>query len=366
MPDNTKDNELPTEEELQKLLTKLANPDDILTQNQNILEQYLNSKKLSTTTNTNQRTITITIVGATNSGKSTLLNALIGNQFSIVSPKPQTTRGTFKGILTIEDLQMIFIDTPGVFDSPNKRNNPNQLEDKILKEAWKQIKGSSHIIYVISAKDGIDEINNKIIKHFIQVEKTPLIVINKIDAVPQAQIAELITSLQEQKLSDQIVLVSASKNFGLDHITSHFSKLQLDDTNSTTGFTFDKAQQTDCSLEFLTAENIRKQILDHCMQEVPYSLTVEAEEHTVKQDTKNPALHIFCVPIIITVTKESHKKIIIGKNAQMIKTVRIEAQKALTKLLGLKANQIHINTFVKVRDNALDNQEYYKFLGMDI
>jgi GTP-binding protein Era len=271
----------------------------------------------------------IAIVGRPNVGKSTLLNALIGTKVSIMSPKPQTTRHRILGVLTENDYQMIFVDTPGM------HKGKDLLNKKIDQVAVSSLGDVDIVLFVVDTKRGQAE--NHIIQYFKKIDKPVFLVINKIDELKhKGQIDEIILSYINQYAFEGVIPVSAKEETYLkqlkESIYPHLEEGPM---------YFPKDMKSDQSEEKLMSELIREKILFHTEQEVPHAVAVviESLEENMEENTID-------VSALIIVERATQKQILIGKNGEKMKKIGSEARKEINQLLNTK---IHLSLWVKVK-----------------
>ncbi len=289
----------------------------------------------------------VTILGPSNAGKSTLINALVGTKVSIVSPKVQTTRFKVRGILNQDQTQIIFIDTPGIFKPVRK------LDRAMIQNAWEETETADICLLLIDAKKGLDAAATSMLETF-KKEKRPVVLgLNKIDLIPKEELLPLIERLNTAYPFEQTFLISALKNQGLEDLKQYFI-----DRMPVSPWFFPDNQLTDISDRLFSAEMTREKVFLYLQQELPYSIYVttqsfvETEESiTIKQD--------------IIVERPSQKTIILGKNGQMIKKIGMAARRDLSALFQKKVN---LFLFVQVNKNwALEKQAYTQMgLNFDV
>lgn len=301
----------------------------------------------------NKKTALISIIGRPNAGKSTLLNEIMGQKISIVTPKVQTTRTSIKGIYTEGDTQLVFIDTPGIF-SPSKK-----LEKAMLRCAWSSISGADIICIVIdiTQKRFLDDEFRKIIKHISTLKAKKVILFNKIDVMERSQCglvegepSEKISEILDLLPSAEPIFISALKNRNTDKMLKF-----LCDNAHMGEWLYPEDEITTAPLKFLCSEITREKLFLNLSEEIPYNLTVECEQW--EQISENEA-KIFQA---IIVNKDSYKMIVLGKSGQKIKKIGIESRKEIEKSFGIKA---HLFLFVKVRENWDSKLEHYAHLGL--
>ncbi len=265
------------------------------------------------------------IIGRPNVGKSTLLNAFLGEKISIVTPKPQTTRHRIMGILTQEDCQMIFLDTPGILE-PHY-----QLHQNMVKCAYRVLDEADVIVFMIEPAM-MQGMEMRIIEHLTSCEKPKLLVINKIDTIQKDALLPLIESYAKMNIFQEIIPISALKLKEID------SLLKAIKTSLPEGELFYPEDViTDRPERFFAAEIIREKIFKYYQEEIPYSTTVVIEEF--KERKPKDYIHG-----IIYVERESQEGILIAG----IKKVAVEARKDIEELIG---REVYLDLWVKTRKN---------------
>jgi GTP-binding protein Era len=304
---------------------------------------------------TKPRTHVIALAGATNAGKSTLLNALVGSKVSIVTPKVQTTRARVTGITMVEDTQLIFVDTPGIF-KPEKR-----LDKAMVKAAWNGIDSADTIVLLCDAtrihhKD-YDMIFKGIAQRTEREECNAVLILNKIDKVKKEDLLALVANLNRDNIFEKTFLISALKGDGIEDLRDFFTATAKDSP-----WLYDPEQITDLPMRQLAAEITREKLFLQLRQELPYNLTVETD--TWEETAADKKLPKGSVKInqTIFVTREGHKKIILGVKGAGIKRVGEQARKDLSRILDLP---VHLFLFVKVRENWQDSESFYTSMGLD-
>ncbi len=285
------------------------------------------------------------IVGRPNVGKSTLMNHLIGEKVSIISPKPQTTRSQLYGIKTINDAQIIYIDTPGMHsDAPHAMNRyMNRVADSVLHDA-------NVIIFVIDAKVWREE-DQMVLEKLKNVEQPVILAINKIDALDdKALLLPLIEKLSLRAEFKHIVPISALRDENIDRLQEMIIEL-LPESEAI----FPEDQLTDKSVRYLTAEIIREKLIHATEEELPYTTAVEIEQF--KEDEK-----ITEISAVIWVERDGQRIIVIGKKGAKLKKIGIQARRDIEKLLGAK---VFLRLWVKVREHWTDDDKALRSLGYD-
>lgn len=287
----------------------------------------------------------IALVGAPNAGKSTLLNALVGNKVSIVSPKVQTTRTIVRGICIEDKSQLVFVDTPGIFSASQR------LERAIVDAAWQGAGEADVLALLVDAKKGVCKNTRMILESLPNHPGKAILILNKTDLVKPQQLLPLTQELNELYPFDRTFMVSALNNDGVADIKSYFASEVPQGP-----WHYPPEQISDAPLRFLAAEIVREQLFMQLQQELPYQLTVMTE---LIEEKPNGALKIH---VVIYVTKESQKQIIIGKGGARIKSIGEKARRELDMAIH---KQVHLFTFVKVKKDWLDRAEFYQDMGLE-
>lgn len=291
----------------------------------------------------------VALIGAPNAGKSTLLNNLIGQKVSIVSRKVQTTRTQIRGILSHNNTQVIFVDTPGIF-RPKKR-----LERSMVSSAWDGAGSADHVVLLIDAQKGLEaQETQDIIEGLQKADYKVDIALNKIDCVKKEKLLELAQQLQDTGIMSDLFMISALNGYGTEKLKQHLLTKVPESP-----FLYDPEDISDLPIKLLAAEITREQIYDQLHDELPYNATVETEiMKKTKSGTKTP----LNIEQTIFVTREAHKRILLGKKGQKIRTIGQRARIELGKLLERPVN---LFLFVKVRENWQDDKERYDVWGLD-
>ena len=295
--------------------------------------------------NTRTKSGYVSIVGKTNAGKSTLLNNFLGQKIAITSRKPQTTRHRFLGIKTINQSQIIFVDTPG-FHTGQKR----ALNLHMNKIAINSMKGVDIVLYVI---DGLKwNAEDQVKVESIPGDTIKILIINKIDKLNDKNILlPFIEELNRQNSFDSIVPISALRNLGVDDL------LRLIEENLPEGeHLYPKNQITNISEKFLASEIIREKCINRIGDELPYRISVAIENF-------NELENITHINSVIYVEKESQKGMLIGQSGSMLKSIGTSSRKELENLLDTK---VMLKTWVKVKKGWSDNEALLPSLGYDL
>lgn len=270
----------------------------------------------------------ISIIGKPNAGKSTLLNRLIGQKISIVTPKVQTTRNMIQGIITRGDTQLIFIDTPGIFE-PKKR-----LEKAMVRAAWSSIVGADLVLVMLDCRYEPDVMEQNILRRLNESRINFVIIANKTDLYNPLKPNDLTSQLNELNIAkNNIFPISARTGDGVEKLEEYLKAGAKERE-----WLYDEEDITNLPMRFLASEITREQLFLNLEQELPYNLTVETEKWEEFSDGSVK------INQVIIVARESQKGILLGK----IKKVGQQAREEITNVLGFK---VHLFLFVKVREN---------------
>ncbi|NQX80201.1 MAG: GTPase Era [Hyphomicrobiaceae bacterium] len=285
------------------------------------------------------------LIGTPNSGKSTLVNQLVGAKVSIVSRKSQTTRMMIRGIATVNDTQIVLVDTPGIFN-PHKR-----FDHAMVDAAWTGASDADVIILLVDCTRSVD---NEIlfIMDKLKEKKIPItLVLNKIDKVNDKQnLLSLVEQFSSFLQFKHIFMLSALKGDGVNKLLQALAEVMPNGP-----WYFPKNEISDLPMRIQAAEITREKIYDRLHQELPYSITVETSSW---KTLRNKSVRI---EQTIFVEQESQKKIVIGKNGQSIKAISSQARFELFNILGKK---VHLFLFVKVCNNWTNDPARYSELGL--
>lgn len=283
----------------------------------------------------------VNIVGNPNVGKSTLMNALVGERVSIATFKSQTTRHRIMGIYNTEDAQIVFSDTPGII-KPNYK-----LQESMLKFSLSALVDADILLYVTDVIEDFEK-NSEFIKKVSELNIPVLLLINKIDLSSQDKVEELVVAWEKLIPKAEILPISAQNNFNVDYVMQRIIKLLPESPPY-----FDKEQWTDKPARFFVSEIIREKILLYYDKEIPYAVEVVVEEFK-----ENP--EIINISAVIYVERESQKGIIIGKEGKALKKVATEARKSLERFFDKK---IFLRTLVKVEKDWRNSSNELRNFG---
>ena len=277
----------------------------------------------------------IAIVGRPNVGKSTLLNAILGEKVAIVSKKPQTTRNRITGILTEGERQFVFLDTPGMH-KPRTR-----LGDFMVKTVTETLGGIDGAILVVEAREAVGDIEAKLISRLKNDNIPAVLVINKTDTVGKVNIAKTIAAYAGVYDFHAVIPVSAKHKRGVDTVIEECSAFLSEGE-----WMFPDDIATDQPERQLVAEIIREKLLRILDEEIPHGTAVTIEEWTEKKDVVSIRAEIYC-------EKASHKGIIIGKHAETVKKIGTYAREDIENLLGTR---VFLDLYVRVKENWRDSE----------
>lgn len=292
----------------------------------------------------------VSIIGLPNVGKSTLLNTLLKQKISIVTPKPQTTRKKILGILTEPNYQIIFLDTPGIVKPAYL------LHEKMLEEVNESIKDADVIVLIfdVSSEGRIKESEeNEIIKELIAQKKKPIILaLNKVDAIKQEQAQQLVHHYESLKQFNAVVPIAASLNFNIDRLIQEIVELLPEGEKF-----YPDDIVSEASERFFVSEIIREKIFELYEDEIPYSTEVVIADFKERSSGKD------FISAEIIVERDSQKPIIIGKEGKAIKKLGENARKAIEEFLQ---REVFLELRVKVKEKWRSNEKMLKYFGYGV
>ncbi|MGN0689495.1 MAG: GTPase Era [Oscillospiraceae bacterium] len=293
------------------------------------------------------KNVFVTIIGRANVGKSSLLNALVGEKIAMVSDKPQTTRTRISGVLTKGDIQYVFMDTPGV-----QYKTKNKLGEHMNNAVKQSVVDIDAIIFIIDVSKKIGE-QDKLIAERVKNTHSPVILLlNKTDLVDKKVVAEKIKEISELYDFSAIIPISAKNNDGVDLVLEEVSKYASDGPHY-----FPDDAITNQNERVLAAEIIREKLLILLSDEIPHGIAVTVEEMKERNDKDllDITATIFC-------ERESHKGIIIGKNGSMLKKIGTLAREELEEFFRIKVN---LQCWIKVKEDWRNREGIIKNFGLD-
>lgn len=306
-----------------------------------------------------RRCAVVAILGAPNAGKSTLVNALVGEKIAIVTHKVQTTRAPLRGIALRGDAQLVLIDTPGVF-APKRR-----LERAMVRAAWASLDGADAIVHVVDAAsyartlaggasgaDGHARADvERIQARLVETKRTAILVLNKVDAMARPDLLTVARAFTETGLYADVFMISALTGDGVEDLAK-----KLAEAAPVGPWLFPEDQIADAPARVLAAETTREQLMLRLHEEIPYEATVETESWQARKDGS------VRIDQTIFVARESQRKIVIGEKGQTIKAIGQAARKSLEETLG---RRVHLFLHVKVREGWSEERARYAALGLD-
>lgn len=302
----------------------------------------------------NKKSGFVTLIGRPNVGKSTLMNKIIGQKIAITSKKPQTTRNRIQTVLTTDEGQIVFVDTPGIHKAKNK------LGEYMVKVAKQSLKGVDVVLWLVEPTDYIGEGEKSIAQSLSTVKQPVILVINKTDTVKKEFLLEVIDKYKNVADFTDIIPVSAFKGDGVDDLINTIYKyLPLGP------YYFDEDAITDQPQRQIVAEIIREKALRNMDKEIPHGIAVVIDnmkyrDGAFKDSYKYELPGIYDIDATIICERDSHKGIIIGKGGEMLKKIGSLSRPDMEKMLGAKVN-LHI--FVKVKNNWRDSDFLIKNFG---
>ena len=287
----------------------------------------------------------VALIGAPNVGKSTLVNALVGEKVTIVSRKVQTTRALIRGIVVEGNAQIILVDTPGIF-APKRR-----LDRAMVTTAWSGAHDADLVCVLLDAKLGLDAEAEAILERLAGVQHPKMLVINKIDLVPREKLLALVKTANDRMKFEQTFMISALSADGTDDLRKALAAALPEGP-----FLYPEDQMSVAPMRHLAAEITREKIYQQLHQELPYQSTVETDTWTERKDNS------VRIEQTIYVERESQRKIVLGKGGQTIKAIGSDARKEIATLIG---QPVHLFLFVKIREDWADDPERYREMGLE-
>lgn len=272
----------------------------------------------------------VAVIGRANAGKSTLINVLVGEKVAIVSPKPQTTRDRILGVLTTEDYQIAFIDTPGIYKADNLLNSVMQ---KVTADGLEDV---DLITFVLDAHEGISDTDRALLKKYTALSVPVILVLTKTDIMTESLLISELKELSEENV--EIVPVSARKNKNIKELI----KVIVDKLPEGEKL-FEQDIISDRSEKFMVSEIMREKILLKFEKEIPHGVAVIINKFALMENGKT-----YEVNLDIICEKPNHKAILIGKGGKAIKEVSSFARQDMEKFLGKK---VFLTTYVKVKED---------------
>ena len=291
----------------------------------------------------------VALIGEPNAGKSTLLNNIMGTKVSIVSPKAQTTRTRVLGVAIEGNAQIVFVDTPGIFEASKK----NKMERAIVASAWEGIADAEIVILLVDVSKKIGHSTELILERLKQEgnNKRFILALNKIDRIKRDALLDISAKLNDAYNFDATFMLSALKGNGVNDLVKYLSE------NVPQGiWHYPEDHLTDMPMRLMAAEITREKLFKLIHQEVPYGLTVETQKWDSFDDGS------IKIDQTIFINREAHKKIILGKGGSMIKKIGSQARHEMEKILE---TTIHLKLFVKVSEGWMDDEDHYDMWGLN-
>lgn len=299
----------------------------------------------------------VALMGPPNAGKSTLLNALLGQKISIVTSKPQTTRTRVVGIMSEPGAQVIFMDTPGVNHS--RQQQRGHLSKMMSQAAWQSMAAAHAVMLVLDAElyirrpEFLDRDIQSIRDALAGDERPLLVVVNKVDLFhDKSRMLPLLVQLQEYFPGAEVFPMSALTKDGLDELKKIIIGMMPEGESQ-----FPEDQLSTAPTRFLAAEIVREKVFERLRQEVPYTTAVDIEAWE-----EDPERDLTIIHAVIFVQRPSHKAMVIGRAGATIKEIGTEARRDIQKLIGGK---VHLQLWVKVKDNWAEDTELLHDLGLE-
>ncbi|MCK0128617.1 GTPase Era [Erythrobacter sp. F6033] len=287
----------------------------------------------------------VAVIGAPNAGKSTLVNNLVGQKVAITSAKAQTTRARMLGIALYGTVQMILVDTPGIFE-PKRR-----LDRAMVSAAWEGAESADAILLLV---DPIKQRRHELIPLLEALGKRPekkILVLNKVDKAKKEPLLELAQELSERIAFDEVFFISALSGDGVDEMKEALAKAMPDGP-----WMYPEDQVSDASERLLAAEITREQVYAQLHEELPYDAAIRPESYTQRPDGSVE------VRQQIVIARDSQKPIVLGKGGQKIKAIGEAARAELSEILGVK---VHLFLHVKVSEGWSEDKEVFEEMGLD-
>lgn len=286
----------------------------------------------------------VSVIGRSNVGKSTLLNRILGEKLTIISDKPQTTRNKIQLIYTDENMQAIFLDTPGIQTPKNK------LGDYMLKVSMSTLNEVDVITYIVDTTEEIGKLDSEIIKKLKLVNTKIILLINKTDKVSSDNVNEIVEMYSKVGIFEEIIPISALNG---DNVEGYLTSLK---NNLPEGpMYYDKDSVTDQPIRQIVQELIREKALINLSDELPHGIAITIEKFKERQDR-----NLIDIDATIIVEKKSHKGMVIGKKGSMIKKIGTDARIDIEQLLDAKVN---LKLWVKIDEEWRNKDSRLRYLG---
>jgi GTP-binding protein Era len=287
----------------------------------------------------------VALIGAPNAGKSTLLNQLVGRKLAIVTPKVQTTRTRLLGIALAGPVQLILVDTPGIFE-PRRR-----LDRAMVAAAWAGAADADRVVLLVDAARPDDPDSRRIVEKLRESGRRAVLALNKVDLVRRDKLLGIADALFRAGCFDEVFMVSALTGNGVEDLKRHLAAAMPPGP-----WLFPEDQLSDAPERWLAAEVTREQVFLQLHDELPYAASVETEAWEERRDGS------VRIDQVIYVRRPSQRAIVLGDKGQRIKSIGARARAELQHLIE---RRVHLFLFVKVRDNWIEDPERFAALGLD-
>jgi GTP-binding protein Era len=287
----------------------------------------------------------VAVIGAPNAGKSTLVNALVGQKVAIVSPKAQTTRARLMGIAIHGRTQILLVDTPGIFE-PRRR-----LDRAMVAAAWTGAQDSDLILIVIDASAGVSAEVERLIASLGERQHPLFLVLNKIDLVKKPRLLALSAQLTDRLVPDRVFMISAAQGDGVSDLVDALADAMPDGP-----WLYPEDEVSDATDRMIAAELTREQLVNQLHQELPYATAVETETWEDRSDGST------VIRQQIVVERDSQKAIVIGKAGRRLKEIGAAARAEITQHLG---RPVHLFLHVKVEPKWGEDRSLYEQIGLE-
>jgi GTP-binding protein Era len=287
----------------------------------------------------------VAVIGAPNAGKSTLVNALVGQKVAIVSPKAQTTRARLMGIAIESDSQILLVDTPGIF-SPKRR-----LDRAMVKAAWEGAESADRLVLVVDAAASIGQRVETVLEGIEGRPEPKILILNKVDIAKKGDLLKLATELSARLQPEQVFMVSATSGDGVADVKKHLAAAMPEGP-----WHYPEDQLSDATDRMVAAELTREQLYLQLHAELPYASAVETEKWEERKDG-SAVIHQQ-----ILIERDSQKAIILGKGGSKLKSIGAAAREAIGEHLGRK---VHLFLHVKVNPRWSEDKGLYEDIGLD-
>lgn len=287
----------------------------------------------------------VALIGAPNAGKSTLVNQLVGGKVSIVSHKVQTTRARIRAIVIEGASQIVFVDTPGIFEPRRK------LDEAMVDAAWSSAGDADAIVVVVDARRGFDEEVGRILAGTAGARAPVILALNKIDTIARPDLLALSADLNGKARFEATYMISALNGDGVDDLRRDLAARMPEGP-----WLYPEDQIADVPMRLLAAEVTREKVFNRLHDELPYHSTVETEKWKENRDGS------IRIEQVVYVQRQGQKKIVLGAGGQTIKKIGQDARRELEEFLGTR---VHLFLFVKVRERWSEDPERFAQMGLD-